>query len=77
MRKIYTCKSCNQQTEIIDGICRSNSPVFQCSNCFSRSDTSAIENWADILWISFDQDIQSSIDDGSFDLMFPEICPIQ
>lgn len=25
----------------------------------------------------FDQDIKDSVEDGSFDLAFPEVCPIQ
>ena len=77
MRKIYTCKSCRKQTSRYDEINQSYSPYYNCPHCFSRSETTSIEDWADISWVSFDQDIKDSIEDGSFDLMFPEICPIQ
>ena len=73
MRKIYTCKECGYQTSIYDGLSQSNSPLFNCPQCFFNSVSTDIEDWADISWISFDQDIEQSIIDGSFNLAFPEI----
>lgn len=71
MRKVYKCKSCYHITSIYDGNNQANSPLMHCPNCYVRSGTTAIEDWADISWISFDKDIEQSIEDGSFDRIFP------
>jgi len=57
MKKIYKCKNCNELTEIYD-----ESVIDRCSKCGYESPNSSIDGWADISWISFDQDIENTID---------------
>ena len=71
MKKVYKCKSCGYETSIYDGNNRANSPLMYCPNCYVRSGTTMIEDWASISWISFDEDIERSILDGTFDMAFP------
>ncbi|MCK5605736.1 hypothetical protein KAR91_27825 [Candidatus Pacearchaeota archaeon] len=77
MRKIYICKSCKGQTSVYNRVNQSNSPLVRCPECFYETGSTDIEDWADISWVPFDQDIKNSIENGSFDLMFPEVCSIQ
>jgi len=74
VRKVYKCKQCNYQTSIYDGSNVANSPMMYCPKCYERSGTTDIEGWADISWRNFDEDIERSIIDGSFDISFPKIC---
>ncbi len=70
MRKVYRCKSCKKEKSIYDGVNIANSPLFNCPYCGRCSSNSLVEDWADISWVTFDEDINRSVIDGSFELTF-------
>ena len=72
MRKVYRCHNCNKETSVYDGIAQANSPLLNCPYCHHQSDNTLIEGWANTSWRNFDEDIERSIIDGSFQDVFGE-----
>lgn len=69
MKKIYKCRNCNEFiTRYEDNYKQIN--MSKCPICGYNSPDSGIENWADTRIITFDQDIEKSIVDGTFDETF-------
>jgi predicted nucleic acid-binding Zn-ribbon protein len=61
MRRHFKCKRCGHEFDEF-----SNRTIYNCPLCIISSYNTAVESWADISYFSFDQDIQISIDNGSF-----------
>lgn len=61
MRKHYRCKQCGIELDSFGDY-----PLYYCPLCMNKSDSTSVEYWADISHFTFDQDIQTSLDDGSF-----------
>jgi len=73
MKTVYICKNCGQITTNYDIFISLNSGLGYCPHCYRKSESTDVGGWADISYVSFDQDIQNSIENGSFDNAFPEI----
>lgn len=61
MRRHFKCKKCGHEFDDFGSY-----TVYYCPLCMNKSDDTSVESWAIISYFSFDQDIQNSLDDGTF-----------